>query len=263
MSETHNIRDRLAFSDREIVGRNRPHEKWLQSGPNSCLTETSAIRTPFAAGEPRPHFFSAISHTSFVALFPGSDSGSKNVAFLLASRRERKIIASETLNSDSSFRSPQSKTYSGASDLRQAQVIDFRCCSENSGARWASGASFLSLFCANPSSEGERCMKHTVHPIRHPSVHPRIFGRVGSRRSCAWHDDQFGRRQNTGLGWSDPTFVHVSVPKVIRGVAPAQLRGDRAEYIVRVQIGSGTITKTVRNPVKFANQTRSRKRGPQ
>ena len=113
------------------------------------------------------------------------------------------------------------------------------------------------------SSAFERCMKHTVHPIRHPSVHPRIFGRVGSRRSCAWHDDQFGRRQNTGLGWSDPTFVHVSVPKVIRGVAPAQLRGDRAEYIVRVQIGSGTIAKTVRNPVKFANQTRSRKRGPQ
>jgi len=263
MSETHDIRDRLAFSDREIVGRNRPYEKWLQSGPNSCLVETNAIRTPFVAGEPRPHFFSAISRISFVALFRDSDSGSKNAAFFLASRRERKIIASEALNSDSSFRSPQSKFYSGASDLRQAQVVDFRCGSENSHAKWASGASSLSLFCANTSSEGERCMKHTVHPIRHPSVHPRIFGRVRSRRSCVWHDDQFGRRQNTGLGWSDPTFVHGSVPKVIRGVAPAQLRGDRAEYFVRVQIGSGTIAKTVRNPGKFANQTRSRKRGPQ
>jgi len=263
MSETHNIRDRLAFSDREIVARNRPYEKWLQSGPNSCLVEASAIRTPFVAGEPQPHFFSAIFRISFVALFPGSDSGSKNVAFFLASRRERKIIASEALNSDPSFRTPQSKSYSGASDLRQAQVIDFRCGSENSRAKWASGASSLSLFCANPSFEGERCMKHRVHPIRHPSVHHRIFGRVRSRRSCAWHDDQFGRRQNTRLGWSDPTFVHGSVPKVIRGVAPAQLRGDRAEYIVRVQIGRGTITKTVRKPVKFANQARSRKRGPQ
>jgi len=238
MSETHDIRDRLAFSDREIVGRNRPYEKWLQSGPNSCLVETNAIRTPFVAGEPRPHFFSAISRISFVALFRDSDSGSKNAAFFLASRRERKIIASEALNSDSSFRSPQSKFYSGASDLRQAQVVDFRCGSENSHAKWASGASSLSLFCANTSSEGERCMKHTVHPIRHPSVHPRIFGRVRSRRSCVWHDDQFGRRQNTGLGWSDPTFVHGSVPKVIRGVAPAQLRGDRAECFVRAAFRS-------------------------
>ncbi len=263
MSETHNIRDRLAFSDREIVGRNRPYEKWLQSGPNSCLTETSAIRTPFVAGEPRPHFFSAISRISFVALFPGSDSGSKNIASFQTSRRECKIIVSETPNSDSPFRSPQFKAYSGASGLQQAQVVDFGCGSENSHAKGDSRPSSLSVFCANTSSKGERCMKDTVHPIRHPSVHPRIFGRVGSRRSCAWHDDQFGRRQNTGLGWSDPTFVHGSVPKVIRGVAPAQLRGDRAEYIVRVQIGSGTIAKTVRNPVKFANQTRSRKRGPQ
>ena len=88
------------------------------------------------------------------------------------------------------------------------------------------------------SSEGERCMKDAVHPIVHFSVHPRIFGKVRSRRSCAWHDDQLGRGQNTGLGWSDPTFVHVSVPKVIRGVAPAQLRGDRADCFVRTAFRS-------------------------
>ena len=29
--------------------------------------------------------------------------------------------------------------------------------------------------------------------------------------------DQFGDGQNTGLGWSDPTFVHVSVPKEFVG----------------------------------------------
>ena len=84
----------------------------------------------------------------------------------------------------------------------------------------------------NSSSEGERCMKDTVHPIVHFSVHLRILGRARSRRSCACHDHQFGRGQNTGLGWSDPTFVHVSVPKVICGVAPAQLRGDRGECFV-------------------------------
>lgn len=45
---------------------------------------------------------------------------------------------------------------------------------------------------------------------------------------------------------------------IILGKQPC---GDRTEYIVRGQIGSGTIAKTVRNPVKFANQTRSRKKG--
>ncbi len=90
----------------------------------------------------------------------------------------------------------------------------------------------------NSSSEGERGMKHIVHPIVHFLVHRRIFGRVRDRRSCAWHNDQFGRGQNTGLGWSDPTFVHGSVPKVIRGVAPAQLRGDRAECFVRAAFRS-------------------------
>jgi len=244
MSEAHNIRDSLAFSDRKIAGRNRPYEKWLQSGPNPWLVETKAICTPFVAGEPRPHFFSAISRISFVALFGGSDSGSKNIASFQTSRRECKIIASETPNSDSPFRSPQFEAYSGASGLQQAQVVDFGCGSENSHAKGDSRPSSLSVFCANTSSKGERCMKHTVHPIGHLSVHLRIFGSVHSARSCAWHDDQFGRRQNTGLGWSDPTFVHVSVPKVIRGVAPAQLRGDHAKCFARVQIEKGTTPKT-------------------
>ena len=78
-------------------------------------------------------------------------------------------------------------------------------------------------------------MKDTDHPLRHPLRHHRIFGRAPNKGGCAWRNDPFGRAQNTGLGWSDPPFVHVSVPKIIRGVAPAQLRGDRAEYFVRVQ----------------------------
>lgn len=94
-----------------------------------------------------------------------------------------------------------------------------------------SHSAFLNI-CRDSSSEGERGMKDTNHPIRHPLRHPRIFGRVRIERGCTRRNDQFGRRQNTGLGWSDPTFVHVSVPKVIRGVAPAQLRGDRAECFV-------------------------------
>jgi hypothetical protein len=81
-------------------------------------------------------------------------------------------------------------------------------------------------------------MKDTVHPVGHLSVHLRIFGGAQNRRSCACDDDQFGRGQNTGLGWSDPTFVHVSVPKVVRGAALAQLRGDRAECFVRAEFRS-------------------------
>src|ERR1700732_4660168 len=58
-----------------------------------------------------------------------------------------------------------------------------------------SHAAFINIR-SDASSEGERCMKDTHYPIRHP----RIFGRARSRRSCACHDDQFGRGQNTGLG---------------------------------------------------------------
>jgi hypothetical protein len=95
-----------------------------------------------------------------------------------------------------------------------------------------SHAAFLSIQRDSPS-EGDGCVKDTDHPVRHPSVHLRISRRVRNRRSCASRDDQFWHGQNTGLGWSDPTFAHVSVPKVARGVAPAQLRGDRAECFVR------------------------------
>lgn len=96
---------------------------------------------------------------------------------------------------------------------------------------------FLSIRRDSPS-EGERRMKDTDHPAVHFSVHLRIFGRVRSRRSCTSRDDQFERGQNAALGWSDPTSVHGSVPKVIRGVAPAQLRGDRAECFVRAAFRS-------------------------
>src|SRR6266436_534232 len=94
------------------------------------------------------------------------------------------------------------------------------------------------LFLSDSSSEGERCMKHIDHSVVHFLVHLMIFRRVRNRRSYAGHDDQFGRGQNTGLGWSDPTFTHVSVPKVIRGVAPAQVRVDRAECFVRAAFHS-------------------------
>ena len=140
----------------------------------------------------RALFSLAFLNSSSVAAFRGPNSDRRNGACFATSWHAREIIAPEAPHSHAAF-----------PNIRR-----------------------------DSSSDGERCMKDTDHPIRHLLRHPRISGRVRSRRSCAWHDDQFGRRQNTGLGWSDPPFAHVSVPKVIRGVAPAQLRGDRAECFV-------------------------------
>jgi hypothetical protein len=60
-------------------------------------------------------------------------------------------------------------------------------------------------------------MKDTDHHMRHPRGHFSDRASAKGTRGCAWRDDQFGREQNTVLGWSDPTFGHGSVPKVNRG----------------------------------------------
>ncbi len=67
------------------------------------------------------------------------------------------------------------------------------------------------------SAKGDGCMRDTDHNIRHPRGH--LGDRVSARwtSGCAQRDDQFGRAQNTELGWSDPTFAHGSVAKVTRG----------------------------------------------
>jgi len=64
-------------------------------------------------------------------------------------------------------------------------------------------------------------MKDTDHHMRHPRGHLGDRASAQGTRGCAWRDDQFGRGQNTVLGWSDPTLGHCSVPKVMLGVAPA------------------------------------------
>jgi hypothetical protein len=58
----------------------------------------------------------------------------------------------------------------------------------------------------------------SLHGWRHPGVTRSCWERKG----CAWHDIQFGHGQNTRMGWSDPTFAHGSVAKLMLGVAPAQ-----------------------------------------
>jgi hypothetical protein len=187
------VTSRRAFFDREIVRRNQTLGIESEFTPNFSLSKMRATRDPFFGMRFGHICFLAFLSSSSVAAFRGPNSDSRNGVCFATSRQASEIIAPEAPHSH---------------------------------------AAFLSIRRDSPS-EGERCMKDTDHPVVHLSVHLRIFGRVRSRRSCASRDDQFGRGQNTGLGWSDPTFVHVSVPKVIRGVAPAQLRGDRAECFVR------------------------------
>ena len=189
---------RRGFLDPEIVREDRPLEMKLESTPDLSDSEMHAASGQVFGMSFARIFSLAFLNSSSVAVFRGPTSDGGNGACFATSRQAREIVAPEVLYSHETFLSISS----------------------------------------NASSEGERCMKHTVHPLVHSSVHLRISRRAQNRRRCAWYDDQFGRGQNTGLGWSDPTFVHVSVPKVIRGVAPAQLRGDRAECFVRAAFRS-------------------------
>ena len=60
---------------------------------------------------------------------------------------------------------------------------------------------------------------HERHRSPYLSPSRQLGDRVSAKwtSGCAQRDDQFGRAQNTELGWSDPTFAHGSVPKVSRG----------------------------------------------
>jgi hypothetical protein len=186
------VRSRRAFFRFEIVCQDQPLEMKLESIPDCSHSEMRAPRGPLLGKRFGCTFSLPFLTSSCVAAFRGPNSDSRNGVCFATRWRAREIIASEAPHS-----------HAASLNIRR-----------------------------DSSSEGERCMKDTDHPIRHRSSHHRIFVRIQSRRSCAYHDDPFGHGQNTGLGWSDPTFVHVSVPKVIRGVAPAQLRGDRAECFV-------------------------------
>jgi hypothetical protein len=187
------VGSRRAFFDRDIVCQTQPLEMELQFAPNFYFSETQPVCTSIFGIWLGSIFPLAFLTSSSVAAFLGPNSDGRNGMYFATSRQASEVVAPEAPHSQEVFPS----------------------------------------VCPNSSSEGERCMKDTDHPIRHPLRHPRIFGRARSRRDYTQRNDPFGHGQNSGLGWSDPTFVHVSVPKVIRGVAPAQLRGGRAECFVR------------------------------
>ena len=176
------VRSRRAFFDCDIVCQTQPLEMELQFVRHFHLFEMRRVCTSIFRKRFGSLFSVAFLSSSSVASFCRSNSDGRNGVCFATASHRREIIAPEA-----------PRSYSAFLNIRR-----------------------------EASSEGERCMNDTVHPIVHVSVHLENFGKVRSRRSCAWHDEQFGHGQNTGLGWSDPTFAHVSVHKVIRVVAPAQ-----------------------------------------
>jgi hypothetical protein len=187
------VKSRPAVFRFEIVSQDWLQEMKLESTSDFFRSEMRAVRGPFFSMTFRHILSLLFLSNSSVAPFRGPNSDSRNGTCFATSRQASEMIAPEAPHSHADFLSIDPDSTSG----------------------------------------GERCMKHTDHPVVHFLVHLMIFRTVRSRRSYAGHDDQFGHGQNTGLGWSDPTFVHGSVPKVIRGVAPAQLRIDRAQCFVR------------------------------
>jgi hypothetical protein len=185
-------RSRMGFFGCEIVCKDQPLETKLEFAFNFYVSETQPVCTSISGTRIGRISSLGFLTSSSVATFDGLNSDSRDEVCFASAWHGRKNIAPEVLHSRSAF-------------------LNFR---------------------PDASSQGEHCMKDTIHPVVHFSVLRRIFGTVRSRRSCAWGNDQFGHGQNTGSGWSDPTFVHGSVPKVVRRVAPAQLRGDRAECFV-------------------------------
>ena len=151
------VTSRRVFFRFEIVCQDRPLEVKLESTPHFSHSEMRAARSPFFDMRFGHVRSLAFLSSTPVAAFLDPNSDGRNGMRFAVPRKRHKIIAPKAPHSYAAF--PDSR--------RQA------------------------------SSEGERCMKDTVHPIVHFSVHHTLFGRIRSRRSYAWHNDQFRRGQNT------------------------------------------------------------------
>ncbi len=119
----------------EIVCQDQPLEMKLESTPDFSHSETRAARGPFFGMRFGRIFSLALLSSSSVAAFRGPNSDSRNGVCFAASRQAREIIAPEALHSHAVF-------------------LNIR---------------------PDSSSEGERCMKDTDHPIVHSSRSPSDF----------------------------------------------------------------------------------------
>jgi hypothetical protein len=85
------------------------------------------------------------------------------------------------------------------------------------------------------ATNGERCAKYAVHHVVRHRVHPRNRRTVGSRWASASRYPNFGRGQNTGVGWNDPAFCRAVRPKATSGVVPAHSFARKARIVLSLQ----------------------------
>jgi hypothetical protein len=67
-------------------------------------------------------------------------------------------------------------------------------------------------------------MKDTDHFLTGVPFTSAVNGSIEEHRGCARRDIQFGRGQNTGVGWSDPTFGGFQPPKDFVGSLQKKVR---------------------------------------
>ena len=135
MAGMSDIRSRRAFFRCEIACQDQPLELEFESTSNFYYSEMRAARGPFFGVKFGLIFSQAFLSSSSVAAFRGPNFDSRNGVCFATSREAGEIIAPKAPHSH---------------------------------------AVFL-IVRPNSSSEGERCMKHTVHRIVHFSVHRRIL----------------------------------------------------------------------------------------
>src|SRR5580698_2612936 len=135
-------RSRRTFFCLEIACQDQPLEMKLESTPDVSNLEMRAVRGPFLSVRFGRIFSLAFLSSSSVAAFHAFNSDSRNGMFFATWQEASEIIAPEASHSHATF-------------------LNIR---------------------RDSSCEGERCMKDTVHPIRHPSVHPQIFGRAQNKK---------------------------------------------------------------------------------
>ena len=139
------VRSRRAFFRCEIVRQNQPLEMKLESTPDFSHSEMRAARGPFFGMRFGRIFSLAFLSSSSVAAFRGPNSDGRNGVCFATSRQAREIIAPEASHSHAAF-------------------LNIR---------------------PDSSSEGERCMKDTVHPIRHPFGSPSGFSEESEAEEVA------------------------------------------------------------------------------
>ena len=160
------VRSRRAFFRFEIVRQDQPLEMKLESTPDFSHSEMRAARGPFF-GMTFGHIFSlAFLSSSSVAAFRGPNSDSRNGVCFATSRQAREIIAPEAPHSHAAF-------------------LNIR---------------------PNSSSEGERCMKDTDHPIRSPFGSPSDFRKSPKQKKLRMARRSIWARTKHRIGLERPHF---------------------------------------------------------